>query len=100
MKKLAPEMRLSALYEGTPKSFVEIAREAGAPIVSPRYNLVTKAEVDAAHKAGLQVVPWTPNTHEEWQRMLDCGVDAIITDDPAELMAFLRERKADRKPGR
>jgi glycerophosphoryl diester phosphodiesterase len=93
MKTLAPSMRLSALYEGTPRSFVEIAKEAGAGIVSPRYNLVTKAEIDAAHGAGLQVVPWTPNTREEWQRMLDCGADAIITDDPAELIAFLKERQ-------
>jgi glycerophosphoryl diester phosphodiesterase len=86
MKKLEPAMRLSALYEGPPKSFVAIAREAGAGIVSPRYNLVTKAEVEDAHKAGLQVVPWTPNTPEEWQRMIDCGVDAIISDYPAELI--------------
>ena len=42
MKKLAPEMRLSALYEGPPKSFVAIAKEAGAGIVSPQYQLVTK----------------------------------------------------------
>ncbi|HYP06651.1 MAG TPA: glycerophosphodiester phosphodiesterase [Bryobacteraceae bacterium] len=90
MKKLEPAMRLAALYEGTPKPFVAIAREAGAGIVSPRFNLVTKAEVEAAHEAGLQVIPWTPNTPEGWQHMLDCGVDAIITDDPAGLFAFLK----------
>jgi glycerophosphoryl diester phosphodiesterase len=88
MKKLAPRMRLSALYEGQPKSFAGIAKEAGADIVSPQYKLVTKKQVEAAHRAGLQVVPWTANTPEEWQRLIDCGVDAIITDDPAELIAF------------
>ena len=88
MKKLSPKIRLSALYEGVPKSFVSVAKEAGAQIVSPQYKLVTKAQVDAAHKAGLQVVPWTANTRDDWQRLLDCGVDAIITDDPAELIAF------------
>ena len=36
MKKLDPKIRLSALYEGKPKSFVEIATEAGAPALSPR----------------------------------------------------------------
>jgi glycerophosphoryl diester phosphodiesterase len=93
MKKLNGSIRLSALYEGPePKSFVEIAREAGARIVSPRYNLVTKAEVEAAHRAKLQVVPWTANTREDWQRLLDCGVDAIISDDPAELIAFLKKK--------
>ena len=35
MKKLAPEIKLSALYEGPPKDFVAIGKEAGAGIVSP-----------------------------------------------------------------
>ena len=88
MKKLAPKMRLSALYEGQPKSFVSIATEAGAGIVSPQYKLVTKEQVDEAHRAGLQVVPWTANTPEDWQHLIDYGVDAIITDDPAGLVAY------------
>src|ERR1700738_4974509 len=42
MKRLAPEIRLSALYEGTPRDFVEIARDAGgAQIISPDFQLVT-----------------------------------------------------------
>ena len=91
-KKLDPTVRLSALYEGPPKPFVGIAREAGATIVSPNISLVTKAEVHAAHRAGLQVVPWTANTRQDWQRLMNCDVDAIISDDPAELIAFLREQ--------
>jgi glycerophosphoryl diester phosphodiesterase len=89
MKKLDPKIRLSALYEGKPKSFVKIATEAGAGIVSPQFKLVTKEQVDAAHKAHLQVVAWTANTPEDWKRLIDCGVDAIISDDPAELISFL-----------
>ena len=88
MKKLAPKMRLSALYEGSPKSFVTIAKEAGAGIISPQYRLVTKEQVDAAHQAGFQVIPWTANTPADWRRLIDCGVDAIITDDPSELVAY------------
>lgn len=93
MKKLAPQLRLSALYEGEPKSFVAIAKEAGADIISPKFNLVTKQQVAAAHRAKLQVIPWTANTPKEWQRLIDCGVDAIITDDPAELIAFRAKRR-------
>jgi glycerophosphoryl diester phosphodiesterase len=91
MKKLAPEIRLSALYGGEAKDFVEIAHEAGATIVSPVYNLVTAKQVSAAHKAGLQVVPWTPNDPESWKKLVDMGVDAIITDDPAALISFLKK---------
>ena len=30
MKKIAPEIKLAALYEGPPKSFVEITKDARA----------------------------------------------------------------------
>ena len=90
MKRLAPEIRLSALYEGAPRDFTEIAKEAGAGIVSPEYHLVTAAQVQAAHRAGVQVVPWTANTPQDWGRLAAAGVDAIITDDPPALIAYLK----------
>ena len=93
MKRLAPEIRRAALWEGAPRDFVAIAREAGATIVSPQFKLVTNEQVQAAHRSGLQVVPWTANTPEDWQRLIEAGVDAIITDDPAALIGFLRARK-------
>ena len=92
MKKIAPEIPLSALYEGVPKSFTAIAQEAGAGIVSPQYILATREQVQAAHAAGLQVVPWTADSSADWDRLIDAGVDGIITDDPAALLAHLRER--------
>ncbi|HLK20224.1 MAG TPA: glycerophosphodiester phosphodiesterase [Bryobacteraceae bacterium] len=89
MKQLAPDIRLAALWEGKKRPFVEIAAEAQASIISPEYHLVTPEEVKAAHDAGLQVVPWTANTPEAWQKLIDAGVDAIISDDPASLISYL-----------
>jgi glycerophosphoryl diester phosphodiesterase len=40
----------------------------------------------------LQVVPWTADTAADWDRLIDAGVDAIITDDPAELIAHLKAK--------
>jgi len=93
MKALAPQIRLSALYEKGEESFVDIGRRGGAQIVSPQFRLVTPAKVKAAHAAGLQVVPWTANKREEWDPLVAAGVDAIISDDPAALIAYLKEKK-------
>jgi glycerophosphoryl diester phosphodiesterase len=93
MKRQAPEIELAALYEGAPKDFVQIAREAGAHIISPAFRLVTPELVRASHAAGLEVVPWTPDTPEDWEKLIVAGVDAIITDDPAALIAYLKQRK-------
>ena len=92
MKKIAPELRLSALWSSGERSFTDIASEAGAQIVSPEFKLVTPEKVKAAHAAGLQIVPWTANTPADWDRLIDAGVDAIITDDPAALIAHLKSR--------
>ncbi|HYM13229.1 MAG TPA: glycerophosphodiester phosphodiesterase family protein, partial [Bryobacterales bacterium] len=46
----------------------------------------------AAHAAGLQVIPWTPDQPDQWLKLIEDGADAIITDDPEALIAFLTER--------
>lgn len=92
IKALLPSVRLSALFDGRARDFVAVAKEAGAMIVSPQYKLVTAEQVAAAHKAGLQVVPWTANTPADWERLIAAKVDAIISDDPAALIAYLKQR--------
>ena len=91
MKTLAPNMRLAALWEGKPRPFVDIAKEAYAGIISPYFPLATPQQVEAAHAAKLEVVPWTADRPEDWQKLIDAGVDAIITDDPAALIAYLKK---------
>jgi glycerophosphoryl diester phosphodiesterase len=90
MKHQAPEIRLAALWEGATRPFPEIASEALAGIISPEFVLVTPEQVKASHAAKLEVVPWTANSPEDWQKLIDAGVDAIITDDPAALIAYLK----------
>jgi glycerophosphoryl diester phosphodiesterase len=38
------------------------------------------------------VVPWTVNEPEDWAKLADDGVDAMISDDPARLIAWLKEK--------
>jgi glycerophosphoryl diester phosphodiesterase len=103
MRALDPKVRLSALFGqskydvmmGIPaadKEFVHMGKISGADILSPDESLVTPAEVAAAHAAGLQVVPYTVNTVEDWKKMADAHVDAIITDDPVGLLEWLRSQ--------
>ena len=101
MRKLDPKIRLSALFgqakydsfmglTDPDKSFAHIAKITGADILSPDQSLVTPEEVATAHAAGVQVAPYTVNTEEGWKKMADAHVDAIITDDPAGLLKWLR----------
>jgi glycerophosphoryl diester phosphodiesterase len=91
MKKLDPSIPRSALFEKK-REWPEVAQEFAATIFSPEYHLVTAERVAKAHAAGQQVVPWTVNTPEDWQRLVDAKVDAIISDDPASLIAWLKQK--------
>ncbi len=89
--KAAPELRRAALYAGLPRDFTDLSHDAGnTPIVSPHFSLATPERVKQAHDAALQVVPWTANTPELWDRLIAARVDAIITDDPKGLIDHLR----------
>ena len=92
MKKIAPEIRLSALVSFPQQDWIASCKEAGATIISPNIKLVTPEKVAAAHAAGLEVVPWTANDPAEWKALVAARVDAIISDDPAELISFLKKR--------
>lgn len=109
MRKQWPAIRLSALvgkvqydsmmgHTDPTKDFAAIAKLTGAEIISPDFSLATPEQVAAAHKAGAQVAPYTANKPEDWQKLADANVDAIITDDPVALLAWLRAQKPPLHP--
>ena len=56
----------------------------------PWAGQVTQKLVDQAHREGRPVNTWTVNAPVEMQRVIDLGVDGIITDRPDVLAAMLR----------
>ena len=48
----------------------------------PNYRVVTEDQVNRMHAVGLKVFPFTVNTRADAIKMLDMGVDGIITDEP------------------
>jgi glycerophosphoryl diester phosphodiesterase len=54
----------------------------------------TPSLVRRAHRAGKDVAVWTVNEPEVMLRMIERGVDNVITDDPALLARVMQERNA------
>ena len=65
---------------------------AQVPVKQGRVTLVDERFVSGAHRRGLQVHVWTIDDADEMRRLLDLGVDGIMTDRPARLRDVLVER--------
>ncbi|MDA9427243.1 glycerophosphodiester phosphodiesterase [Bradyrhizobium sp. CCBAU 53380] len=67
-------------------------KAAGGVIWSPHFGDVTAALITEAHTLGLQVVVWTVNKREDMARMIELGVDGIISDRPDLLREVTGEK--------
>lgn len=63
--------------------------DVGGDVLFPPYEMLSGTLVDRAHRVGLAVVPWTVNEEADMVRLVDLGVDGVITDDPAQLATVL-----------
>lgn len=113
-KQLAPELPLVALSSGdawlqvgqpgaSPNlggididtyggSLAKAAAAQGYDAISPTFRSVTPGMVADAHQLGLPVIPWTVNTTADMNRLMDLGVDGIISDYPTRLRGVMEER--------
>lgn len=63
--------------------------ELGAEYWNPMFPLVTAPGVDEVHEAGCRVSTWTVDAREDMARVVADGVDAVVSNRVAELVAFL-----------
>mgnify|MGYP006301404625 CR=1 FL=1 len=83
IRKLNEEISLAMLVSERRPMQEYINRLGFTPeIWSPNYRLVTPEMISEARERGMKVIPWTINTVHEMRRLLEMGVDGIITDYP------------------
>ena len=73
-------------------SVPKMVKAAGGAIWSPSQAELTEALVKEAQRLGLKVLPWTVNDPADMQRLIDWGVDGMITDRPDRLRDMMAAR--------
>lgn len=63
-------------------SVPKLVHAFGCTIWSPEAKYLMKAEIDEAHALEVAVVPWTVNEPAEMTRLIEWGVDGLISDYP------------------
>lgn len=79
IKKTAPEIRTGYIMTMT---YGGVQGMEAADFFSVKHTYVDEKFVTQAHALGKEVHVWTVNYKGDAKRMLDMGVDNIITDDP------------------
>lgn len=80
-------------------SIPQLVKAAGCGTWSMFWRNLSPELVAQARALGLQVVPWTVNEPADMRRLIDWGVDGIITDYPDRLRALLGELGRPLPPG-
>ena len=84
---------VAALRLGTPhRATAARLRRSAVRCTQIPVRVATESYVRRAHAAGLQVHVWTVNDREVMARLLDLGVDGIMTDETEALRDVLVAR--------
>jgi glycerophosphoryl diester phosphodiesterase len=82
----ASDIPTAYLTERDGPSLADVKR-AGARIWAPEYRALTREILEDAHRAGLRVIPWTVNENADIARLIDWGIDGMISDYPDRVLA-------------
>lgn len=77
------EVKLVALIENTKGVEANLEALGFVPeVYSPYHILLNEKAVALCHEKGMKVVPWTVNDRKRMEKLVEWGVDGIITDYP------------------
>lgn len=93
-------LRATSYHSGAQRWLPDGAACVQVPVGAGRLTLVDERLVGTAHRLGLQVHVWTVDDPGQMHRLLDLGVDGIVTDDLEVLRDVLAERGSWQPAGR
>lgn len=96
LHQLRSKVQLVLLVENLKGVEYNLINLGFAPSVySPYYKLVNKQDIKLLHSKVIRVIPWTVNNEKDMKKLIDKGVDGIITDYPERLRKCIASLNSD-----
>ena len=93
IKKQSPQMPVALLVDENETISSKLAKLSYQPeIISPYFKLLTFNTIKDYKAQGYRIIPWTVNEKQDMFKMLNWGVDGIITDYPDRLLKIRSNR--------
>ncbi len=90
LRGLSAEARIGLTWMDGTAPPLPLLEELGAEYWNPMFGLVTPEGVAAVHAAGLKVSTWTVDEPQDMARVVEAGVDAVVSNRVEDLVLFLR----------
>lgn len=86
IRKINQEVPIAILTEDDPLDAIPIGLELDAIAINPDYQTLNHKNIEKIQKKGFKIYPWTVNSPDDIQFLIDKGVDGIITDYPERVL--------------
>jgi glycerophosphoryl diester phosphodiesterase len=93
VRALAPAARIALTWSRREQPPFSLLEELGVEYFNPPWELIDTQIVEAMHDRGYKVSTWTVDDPREMRRVVDCGVDAVVTNRVRDLVALLTEAR-------
>ena len=82
IRDINKDIKIAVLTEKDPLEAIEVAKELNAVAINPHFKALTRENTAKIQSEGFKVYTWTVNEPEDIKRMIEFGVDGIITNYP------------------
>jgi glycerophosphoryl diester phosphodiesterase len=91
LRRLEPDARIALSWSNATPPSERLLRDLGAEWFNPSWDVLEPELVRSMHDLGFGVSTWTVDDEATMRRVLDLGVDAVITNRIGALVPLLQE---------
>ncbi len=91
INKINKDIKLGILFSALDKKIWSLTEKIGAYALVPHYKIVSPDFISMSHRNNLKVFPWTVNEKTDMIKLLEIGIDGLITDDPCLFSKILHD---------
>ena len=98
IQKIEPQLKLAPLVPAEPgkfsdwnykKKLIDFTSENNYYAINPLFKLADKQFIEYAHEKNIKVFPWTVDSGIAMKKLINMGIDGIITNDISRLKEVL-----------